>query len=414
MKNYEEIQNWASLCLNCKNPMCKKGCPIETNIPEFIEKVKENKLEEAYSILQENNIMSEICSTICPSENQCMGKCVKGIKTEPVNINSLEKFVNEWAEENNIQYTINKKKNNGIKVAIIGAGPAGLACATELLKEGFDVTIYEKENKLGGLLEYGIPNFRLPRTAIKKVEKRLTELGLKVKFNQTLGQNFTIQDLKKQKYEYIFLAIGAGISNTYKLLDEGSNQIYKADEFLKKYNKNQAIENLGDVIVIGGGNVAIDTARVAKRVGAKSVTIVYRRNEQLMPARKIEIEDAIKDGVDILYLTKVVSANVKDGKITEVICTKTEIQNNNVVDIPKSEFKLRANSVIFAIGLIPDKELLEKNGIHLEGKQVKIDENYMSNIDKIYAGGDLVETKSTVCRAIATGKKVARKIIQKK
>ncbi len=410
MNNLEDIKNSANLCLNCKNPMCKKGCPIETQIPEFISKIKENNLKEAYNILQDNNIMSEICSTICPTENQCMGKCIKGIKAEPIKINLLEKFVNNWAEFNNVDYKIETKKKNGIKVAIIGAGPAGLACATELLKEGFEITIFEKEQKIGGLLEYGIPDFRLPRTAMKKVTEKLKYMGIKIELGKAFGKDFSINDLKEH-FKYIFLAVGAGISNIYKLTDEECNNIYKADEFLKNYNNKQTIENLGNVVVIGGGNVAMDSARAAIRMGATSVTIAYRRNEELMPARKIEIEDTIKDGVDILYLTKVTSADVQNGKLKEVTCIKTEIKDNKVVDVEGSEFKIKADSIIFAIGLIPDTKLLEKNGIIVEDKMVKIDENYMTNLEGVFAGGDLVETKSTVCRAISTGKKVAKVII---
>jgi len=412
MNDLEDIKNSANLCLNCKNPMCKKGCPIETNIPEFISKIKENKFEEAYKILQENNIMSEICSTVCPTENQCMGKCIRGIKTEPIKINKLEKFVNNWAEVNGIEHGIEIKEKNDIKVAIVGSGPAGIACATELLKEGFEVTIFEKEEKIGGLLEYGIPDFRLPRKTLKKVIEKLIKMGLKLELGKALGKDFSIKDLK-EKFKYIFLAIGAGISNTYKLTDEASDNIFIADEFLKSFNNHEEIKNLGNVVVIGGGNVAIDSARAAIRMGATSVTIAYRRNEELMPARKIEIEDAINDGVNIIYLTKVISANLENGKIKGITCIKTKIENNKVIDIENSEFVLEADSIIFAIGLIPDTRLLEQNGITIENKMVKVDENYMTNIEDVFAGGDLVETKSTVCRAIATGKKVSKAIIEK-
>jgi len=414
MNNFDKIKNIANLCLNCKKPLCKTGCPIQTKIPEFISNIKENNLEEAYNILQENNIMSEICSTICPSEEQCMSKCIKGIKNEPIKINLLEKFVNNWAEINNVSYDIKIQEKNNVKAAIVGGGPAGISCATELLKEGFDVTIFEKEEKLGGLLEYGIPDFRLPRNALKKVIQELKNIGLKVELNKQLGKDFFIDELKKQNYEYIFLAIGAGVSNKYKLTDKNCKSIYESDDFLKRYNTNKEIKELGDVIVIGGGNVALDSARAAMRMGATSVTIVYRRNAELMPARKIELEDAIKDRVNILYLTKVISANVEDEKLKEITCIKTEIKDNKAVDIPNSEFKLKADSIIFAIGLVPDAKLLEQNGIDIEQKLVKIDDNYMTNIDNVFAGGDLVETKSTVCRAIATGKKVAKAIIEDK
>lgn len=410
MEEFREINNFANLCLNCKKPMCKTGCPIETNIPEFITKIKEKKIEEAYKILQENNIMSEVCSTICPSENQCMGKCVRGIKSEPIKINKLESFVNEWAIKNNINYEIKTKQARNIKIAIIGAGPAGLACGVELLKEGFEVTIFEKEQALGGLLEYGIPDFRLQREKIIRVIEKLKKAGLNIKLGKELGKDFSINSLKQEGFEKIFLAIGAGKANTYKLSAQSSNKIYNADDFLKKYNTKKEFPKLGQVIVIGGGNVAIDSARVAKRLGAEKVTIAYRRSKELMPARNIEIEDALKDGVEIMYLTKVVSAIILENEIKEVECIKTKIENEKAIDIPNSEFKIKADTIIFAIGLVPDSNLLEKNGIILQNKLVKVDENYETNIKDVYAGGDLVETKSTVCRAIATGKKVAKAI----
>ena len=412
MNNLDEAKTIAKSCLSCKNAMCKKGCPIATNIPEFISEIKNGNIEDAYQILQENNVMSNICSTICPSENQCMSKCIRGIKGNPIKINSLERFVNEWAEQNSFKYPIPIKDKNNINVAIIGSGPAGLSCAYELLKEGFNVTIFEKESKPGGLLEYGIPDFRLPREKIKKVIKDLKDIGLKIELNREFGKDFTIEDLKKQKFNYIFLAMGAAVSNTYKLTDEKCSTVYKAGEFLKVYNTGGTIKNLGDVIVIGGGNVAFDSARAAIRMGAKTVTIAYRRNEELMPARKDELEDAIKEGIKMLYLSRVISAEVEDGKLTKVNCIKTEIRDNKVLDIEGSEFKLKVDTIVFAIGLSPDKKMLESNGITVEGNLVKTDENYQTNIENIFAGGDLVETKSTVCRAIATGKKVAKEIIK--
>lgn len=410
--NLEETKAFADLCLNCKNPMCRKGCPIETRIPEFISKIKNKQLEEAYKILQDNNIMSEICSIICPSENQCMGKCIKGIKGEPIRINDLENFVNKWAEENNIDYKIKTKKTQNIKIAIIGSGPAGLACATELLKEGIDVTIFEKEQALGGLLEYGIPDFRLPKRIVRKAIEKLKHAGLKIKLGKEFGKDFTIEQLKQEGFKKIFLAIGAGKSNVYSLSEEENDKIYKSDNFLKNYSMQKKFPKLDNIIVIGGGNVAIDSARVAKKIGAKKVTILYRRNRELMPARNIEIEDALNDGVEIDYLTRVISADIKDNKIKEVKCIKTKIENEKAIDILNSEFTVKADAIIFAIGLVPDSELLKQNGIILENKLVKVNEKYETNIKDVYAGGDLVETKSTVCRAIATGKKVAKNILE--
>ena len=213
----EDILNEANNCLNCKNPMCRTGCPINTNIPGFISKIKEGNFKEAYDILHDNNIMSQICSLICPTEKQCMGSCIKGRIGEPVNINKLESFVNNWADENNIKQNVNIKSPNGKKVAIVGAGPAGISCAVELKKEGYDVTIFEKESKIGGILEYQIPDFRLKKETIKPIEKFLNKIGINIKYNIEFGKDFSIYSLKKEEYDFIFIGIGANISSKYNL-----------------------------------------------------------------------------------------------------------------------------------------------------------------------------------------------------
>ena len=411
MENLDDVLNKASKCLNCKNPMCRKGCPIATNIPEFISKIKENNYLEAYNILQENNLMSEICSTVCPVERQCMGSCVRGIKGEPVQINYLERFINDWAKENNIKYDMKCKNISNKKIAIIGAGPAGLACSIELRKAGADVTIFEKEEMCGGILEYGIPDFRLSKNTIENLIDKVQALGVKIKTGVELGKDIDIKTLKEQGYEYIFLGMGAEKQTTYTLTNEQVYGIFKSDEFLKAYNTGKQIKNLGTTVVIGGGNVAFDSARTALRMGAKEVYILYRRNEELMPARKIELQEAIEDGVQMVFQTKVIGATVANGKLNQIECIKTKIENEKAVDIKGSNYMMKVDTVIFAIGSKANEQLLNKLGIKTENGLVCVNENYMTNIDKVYAGGDLVETKSSVCRAIATGKKAAKAIL---
>lgn len=414
LEEIDSILNEANRCLNCKTPMCKKGCPIETCIPEFISKIKENKFIEAYFILQENNPMSEICSTICPVEEQCVGHCIRGLKGTPIKINSLEKFVNIWAKENNVSYEIKKVQNINKKVAIIGAGPAGIACAIDLAKNGASVTIFEKESSLGGILEYGIPDFRLQKSILSKIANVMKGLGITIKTNITFGKDITLENLKEQGYSSVFLAMGAQKQTSYKLAEENVESVFNSDEFLKDYNLNHKKRNLGKVVVIGGGNVAIDSARSAIRMGADEVSIVYRRNRELMPAREIEVQEALEDGIKIIYQTRVLSANVLNNKLKSLNCIKTEILNSKAVDIENSEHKIDADTVVFAIGAKPDNKLITALNIKMENGLIAVDENYMTNIDNIYAGGDLVETKSSVCRAIATGKKVAKAIINRK
>jgi len=409
MKSIEEIMKIAGNCLNCKRPLCSiEGCPVNTNIPGFISAIKENNLAAAYYILQENNIMSDICSLVCPTENQCMGKCVKGIKGEPVKINELENFVNLWAKKNNIKCAINCDIKNNKKIAVIGAGPSGIACSIELAKKGFNVTIFEKEAELGGILRYGIPDFRLEKKLIDDLTEKIKSLNVNIKTSISFGRDITIEDLKKDNYEAIFLSIGATKSSTYKLSDNNS-KIYNADDILKKYN-NGILENLGKVVVIGGGNVAMDAARTCKKAGAKKVSILYRRDLESMPARRVEIEDTINDGIEIEYLTKVIGCTYEVENIKEITCTRTKMVDGRIIDIENSDFMLEVDNIIFAIGLYPDNELLEKNDLLLKNGLLEVDSNQMTNIPGVFAGGDLIDAKSSVCRAIKMGKVAAKNI----
>ncbi len=414
MEDLSYILEQADRCLNCKNPMCRNGCPVSTHIPEFIDKIKNKEFEEAFYILLENNIMSKICSTVCPVEEQCMGSCVRGIKGEPVQINILEKFVNDWAEEHKIKYKPVLQNISNKKVAIIGSGPSGIACALELRKAGCDVTIFEKEEKFGGILEYGIPDFRLNKDIIHNLINELKSLGIKFVNNKELENNLTIQELKASGFDSIFIGIGVQKQSTYWLTDSLTNSIYKSDEFLKQYSEGKKIKNLGTTVIIGGGNVAFDSARAAIRMGAKEVYIIYRRNKDLMPARKIELEDALKDGVKIIWQTKVISAQVEDKKIKTIECIKTRIEDNKAVDIENTNYTMKADSIVYAIGAKADEKFFEKIGIKTENGLICVNENNMTNIDEVYAGGDLIESRTSVCRAIATGKKAAKAIIEGK
>ncbi len=414
MKKIEEIKELAKWCLNCKAKPCSKtGCPMNTEIPEFIEKIKADEYEAAYKILMDNNIFSYVCSLVCPQEEQCEGSCIRGIKQTPTKIGELEKFIHEWAQENKIEYQLSQMPKSGKKVAIIGSGPAGIECAIELLKNGYDVTIFEKDEMPGGILWYGIPDFRLPKEIVETIIQRLKTMGATIKTGMELGKDIFLSSLK-QEYDAVFLAIGAMTSMMYSLHDTKLENVYASDVFLKAYNEKQFLKNLGKVVVIGGGNVAMDAARTAIRMGAKEVQILYRRDETHMPARKIELEEAIEDGVKFIPLTRVISANVEKEKIVSVNCIKTEIIEGKAVDIANTEFRVEANTVVFAIGLKPEKSLLEKEGIQLnDWGMIEIDENGMTNLENVFAGGDATESKSTVCRALAAGKRAAKGIMEK-
>lgn len=411
----ENIKDAANSCLNCKvKPCSQKGCPINTNIPEFINEVKNENYQKAYDILQENNICSYICSLVCPQEEQCEGSCVRGIKSTPVHIGLLEKNVNEWAIENNYEYTITTKESNGKKVAIVGSGPAGISCATELLKEGFSVDIYEKDSIPGGILVYGIPDFRLDKNIVSNLIEKIKTLGANFITNKELGVDFSIEELSS-KYDAVFLGVGATKSTTYNLSDKELKNVYKSDDFLKAYNENKFIKDLGTVVVIGGGNVAMDSARAAVKMGAEKVKILYRRDRAHMPAREVELDEALDDGVEFKELVRVISANDSNGKIGSVNCIETEIVDGKAVDKSNgAEYKEEANTVVFAIGLKPNKNLVESQNIKLDDwGYVLIDEDGKTNLNNVYAGGDVTESKATVCRALAGGKKAAQGIIKK-
>ena len=285
-----------------------------------------------------------------------------------------------------------------------------MQAAYDLVKEGIEVTILEKEKTLGGILNYGIPDFRLKKEYVNNIIKELKQLGVIFETEKELGKNIYIKDLLKE-YDSIFLGIGAEISSQYSLGE--FDKIYDSDYFLKAYNSNNFIKDLGNVVVIGGGNVAMDSARAAIKMGATTSNILYRRDEEHMPARKIELQEAIEDGVNPEFKTRVIKAEGKERKIEKVKCIKTEVIDGKAIDMPNTEFDFIADSVVFAIGLKPNKEILEKEGLEYNEKGlIAVDENGKTNIENVYAGGDLVESKSTVCRALGSARKAAKAIIE--
>lgn len=410
MEETEKIIQKAKYCLKCKMKPCSKGCPMNTNIPEFINEICNNNYQNAYKILKENNIFSHICSIVCPQEEQCEGSCIRGIKQTPTQIGTLEKFVNDWAEENDITYEMKPQNEKKYKIAVIGSGPAGLQAAYDLRKAGIQVTIFEKEKEFGGILNYGIPDFRLNKKYVKEIIKDLKKAGVKFEKEKELGKNLHIKELLKE-YDKIFLGIGAERPSIYNVGE--FNNIYDSDYFLKAYNNKKFIDNLGNVVVIGGGNVAMDCARSALKMGAKTSNILYRRDEAHMPARQIELKEALEAGVNTVFTTRVIKAEGKNNKIEKVKCIKTEVIDGKAIDIPNSEFDFEANSIVFAIGLKPNEELLEKEGLYCNEKGlILLDGSGKTNLENVYAGGDLSESKSTVCRALGSARKAAKAIIK--
>ncbi len=411
MQTIETIKEMASYCLGCKHKPCKNACPVKTDIPLFIEKIKENNIKEAYKILIDNNIFSFICSSICPFENQCEGSCTRGIKGNAVNIGKLEHWVNEYSRENKFEYNIIQKVKNRHKVAIIGSGPASLSCAYELAKEGINVTIFEKENELGGVLRYGIPVYRLDKTNLDSIISKILKLGIRVETNCELGKNITLNDLKNDGFEYIFLGIGASNPSTYILSEERLEGIYDSSSFLKRYNQSENIEKLGKTIIIGGGNVAIDCARAAVRMGSSDISILYRKDIENMPARKTEIKEALKENISIIPYTKVIRAKGNQGKLAEIECVKTALVDGRFIDMENSNYIREVDTIIFAIGLLPESRVLKNEGLSLENGLIKINELGKTNLKNVYAGGDVTRGKATVCKAIADGKNVALNIL---
>ena len=409
MKEIEEIRSY---CLNCKNSQCRiKGCPLDNCIPEFIHEIDSKK---AYEILCNTTVLPAICGRICPHEKQCEGSCIRGIKGEPVSIGAMEAYIGDLSIENNYELSIEvDERTKDKRVAVIGSGPAGLTCAAFLARKGVKVTIYEKHDKLGGLLTHGIPEFRLPREVVEKTIEKILDLGVEAKLNQELGRDFEIEDLAK-KYDAVFVAIGANIPAKMNVEGEGLEGVYGGN-YLLEYNKHPNYTGK-KVAIIGGGNVAMDSARTIKKLGASEVYVIYRRAEEQMPAEKKEIADAKKEGIDFLFQTNIVKILGKE-KVEKLECIKTELVKKegenrlSPVNIEGSNFILDMDYVVMATGSKPENNIIEKFERNEYG-YIKIDENMQTSISKVFAGGDIVGQKATVAWASRSGRDAAEKILK--
>ena len=407
----EEVKKQAEYCLNCKNKACQTGCPLQNDIPNFIKCVKDEKFEEAFKILSETTIFEPICGRICPHKSQCEGSCIRGIKGESVHIGELEATVGDYMLEH-INLQVTEADEDSKKVAIIGSGPAGLACSYYLSTKGFRVDVYEKHDKLGGLLRHGIPEFRLEKEILDKwLEKYILNKNVTAFTNMEFGKDISLEQLKND-YDAVVLAFGANISNKMNIEGEEKEFVLGGNELLEYRN----MPNFKDkkVIVIGGGNVAMDTSRTIKRLGAKDVKVVYRRAEKQMPAERKEIEDAKKERIEFLFQTNVIK--VLDNKVE---CVKTELIKKEgetreyPVNIEGSNFFMDADFVIMAVGSSTDKDLIEKIGIQTnKWGCIEVDENYRTSDKKVFAIGDLAGNKQTVAWAARSGFDCAKSIIK--
>lgn len=426
----EEAINEAKRCLQCKTKPCVSGCPVQVKIPEFLKKIIEEDFIGAYNKIKETNGLPAICGRVCPQESQCEKYCVRGKKGEPVAIGRLERFVADYAINKGVKVPqINKKSNK--KVAIIGAGPAGLSCASDLAKEGIDVTIYEAFHKAGGVLVYGIPEFRLPKDLVQKEIDALKDLGVKIKTNMVMGRILTIDDLKDMGYDSIFIGTGAGLPKFMNIPGENLNGVYSANEFLTRVNLMKAydfpnydtpIKHHQRLAVIGGGNVAMDAARSAKRLGAEEVCIIYRRSKDEMPARNEEIEHAEEEGIHLRLLVNPTKIHGnKEGYVTGIRVIKMELGEpdssgrRRPLAVKGSEYDIPLDAVIIAIGQSPNP-LLRNVTAELKtqswGGIITNEETGATSIPGVFAGGDAVSGAATVILAMGAGKKAAAAMLK--
>ena len=405
----ENIKKLIDECLNCKNPTCVEGCPAKNNIPLFIKLAKENKIDEAYQVINNTSTLPSICSLVCPIENQCVGHCIKNKINKPVLVNKIENYI-----ANNANKNIKKIEKNNKKIAIVGSGPSGLACAEKLIELGYDVDVYDKYHKAGGILTYGIPDFVLPKDVVDSKISYLENLGVNFLLNKEMNIDFTLEELK-EKYDAIYLAFGASLSKRMNVKNSHLDGIIDANLFLMKVYENDIkdFENCNDVIVVGGGNTAIDAALVAKNKLNKNVTIVYRRSEKEMPARKDEFIKAKNNGVNFAFLTNPVCYH-GESKLEEVQCIKMELVASNEgrarpVEIKDSNFKIKCDLLIEAISSYVDDNLTTSLNTQSWGGII-IDENSKTSNEKVFAGGDCVRGPSLVVLAMVDGIKAAKKI----
>lgn len=426
--NQEEAMEEATRCINCKNAQCIKGCPVSINIPAFVHQVKEGNIEEAYKIIGQSSALPAVCGRVCPQESQCEGKCIRGIKGESISIGKLERFVADWAREHEIKPE-KPQTSNGKKVAVIGSGPSGLTCAGDLAKMGYDVTIFEALHEAGGVLVYGIPEFRLPKETVVKSEiENVKSLGVKIETNVIIGKSVTIdQLLNDEGFDAVFIGSGAGLPKFMAIPGENANGVFSANEYLTRSNLMKAFDDRYDtpivkskkVAVIGGGNVAMDAARTALRLGAE-VHIVYRRSEEELPARAEEVHHAKQEGIifDLLTNPKEVLVD-ENGWVKGLTCVKMELGEPDAsgrrrpVKIKGSDFDMDLDTVIMALGTSPNP-LISSTTSGLETNKWKCivaDEEFgMTSKEGVYAGGDAVTGAATVILAMGAGKAGAKGI----
>lgn len=434
-KNYKEVAlgyseetaiDEAKRCLNCKNKPCVGGCPVKIYIPDFIAKVAEGDFEEAYNIISRSSSLPAVCGRVCPQESQCESKCVRGIKGEPVAIGRLERFVADWHNAQVAKATA-KPESNGHKVAVIGSGPSGLACAGDLAKKGYEVTVFEALHLAGGVLVYGIPEFRLPKTIVQKEIDGLKALGVDVQTNVVVGKTLSIDELMDEYgFESVFIGSGAGLPKFMNIPGENLKGVYSANEFLTRINLMKAYKEDSttpifrgqDVVVVGGGNVAMDAARCARRLGG-NVTIVYRRTEKELPARNEEIEHAKEEGIEFKLLSSPIEIKgSEEGWVAGVVCQAMKLSEPDAsgrarpIAIEGETFEIKADAVIMALGTSPNP-LIKSTTEGLETQKwggIITDENGLTSREGVYAGGDAVTGAATVILAMGAGKTAAAAI----
>ena len=426
--NKEEAMEEAARCLHCKNAKCVQGCPVNINIPDFIGEVKEGKFEEAYKVISQSSALPAICGRVCPQESQCEGKCIRGIKGEAVSIGKLERFVADWARENGIKPPAPAAKN-GHKVAVIGSGPSGLTCAGDLAKLGYDVTIFEALHEAGGVLVYGIPEFRLPKLdVVAKEVENVKSLGVKIETNVIIGKSVTIDELMDEEgFEAVFIGSGAALPMFMGIPGETAKGVFSANEYLTRNNLMKAFREDYDtpivhgkkVAVVGGGNVAMDAARTALRLGAE-VHIIYRRSEAELPARAEEVHHAKEEGIifDLLTNPKEILVDENDS-VAGIRCVRMELGEPDAsgrrrpVEVPGSEFEIDVDTVIMSLGTSPNP-LISSTTIGLDVNKRKCiiadEETGKTSKDGVFAGGDAVTGAATVILAMGAGKAAAKGI----